>query len=117
MLRWPWVPSALRPRRQRLWGARHVEGERLHDSKLLQEPEQISHAPVRDDLAVADTHDVDGVEAHLLAAWLSTHERAVMSAVVRLVRCDAVAVAELKVNLSAEVGEDGAQRAIKSTRA
>src|SRR5215470_10172626 len=104
-------------RRRRLWLAWRVEGERLHDSKLLQEPEQISHAPVRDDLAVADTHDVDGVEAHLLAAWLSTHERAVMGAAVRFVRCDAVPVAELKVDLSAEVGEDSAEGAIKSTRA
>src|SRR5215470_12469820 len=104
-------------RRRRLWCGWRVEGERLHDSKLLQEPEQISHAPVRHDLAVTDTHDVDGVEAHLLAAWLSTHERAVMSAAVRLVSCDTVPVAELKVDLDAEVGEGGAQGAIESTRA
>src|ERR1700750_2840969 len=78
-------------------------------AELLHEREEIGHAPVVGDLAVAHPHDVDGLELDLAACRLDAEEFSAVCPVIGLVRRDAVSIGKLPMDVSVKVGKRGLQ--------
>ena len=57
--------------------------------------------------SVLHTHDIDRLEMDFTVSWSDAKKGPFMSAVVRLVRCNSVAVGKLPVNLRMKVRECG----------
>src|SRR5258708_6941717 len=78
-------------------------------TKLLHEGEEIGHAPVLGDLAVAHPHDVDRLELNLAASRRHAQEFSQVRAVIGFIGRYPVAIGELPMDLGAKVGEGAPQ--------
>jgi hypothetical protein len=83
-------------------------------SELLQDGIQIGDTPVLGDLAVANTHGVDGFELDGSACRRDAEKVAEMGAVIDLVGRDQVGLDRLPTDLRAEVGERFAQPRVEN---
>jgi hypothetical protein len=80
---------------------------------LLEQGQQVGHAPVLDDLAVPHPHGVDRLEVDLPTGGGDAEEQPLVGAMVGLVGRDEVAVGGLPVDLGMEVGERLAQQVVE----
>ena len=76
-------------------------------AELLYEREEISHAPMLGDFAVANAHDVHGLELNLATRRRHAQEFSPMRPVIGLVRRHPVAIGKLSVDVGVKVGERG----------
>ena len=76
-------------------------------AELLQKGEEIGHAPVLGDLAVAHAHDINGLEMNFAARRRHAQEFSPVGPVIGLVRRHAVAICELPMDVGVKVGKCG----------
>ena len=75
------------------------------------EGEEIGHAPMLSDLAVAHAHDIDSLELNFATRRRRAQEFSPVGPVIGLVRCHAVAIGDLPMDVGVKVG-----KAARSTR-
>jgi hypothetical protein len=83
-------------------------------AELLHEREEVGHAPVLGDLALAHAHDIDGLELNLTARRCHAQEFSSVSPVIGLVRRHAVTIGKLPMDVGVKVGERGPKDFIES---
>ena len=76
-------------------------------AELLHKGEEIGHAPVLGDLAVAHAHDINGLELNVTARRCHAQEFSPVRPVVGLVRRHAVAICKLPMDFRVKVGKCG----------
>ena len=86
-------------------------------AELLHEREEVGHAPVLSDLAVAYAHDVDGLELNFATRRRHAQEFSPVGPVIGLVRRHAVAVGKLPMDVGVKVGERGPKDIVELSRA
>src|SRR5882762_8071777 len=86
-------------------------------AELLHEREEIGHAPVLGDLAVAHAHHVHGLELDFATSWREAEEFALVRAMVGFVRRHPVPIGELPVDVRVEVRKGSAQNLVEFARA
>jgi len=83
---------------------------------LLHKREEIGHAPVLGDLAVAHAHHVHGLELDFATGWRHAEKLAHVRAVVVLVGRYPVPIGKLPVDVRVEVREGSAQNLVTARR-
>ena len=76
-------------------------------AELLHEREEVGHAPVLGDLAVAHPHDIDGLELNLAARRLHPKEFSSVRPAIGFVRRHAVSICKLPMDVGVKVEERG----------
>src|SRR4051812_11437184 len=101
--------SGLRAEAQRRWQEPSSRPLSLDGpgAELLHKGEEIGHAPVLGDLAVAHAHDINGLELNLTARRCHAQEFSPVRPVVGLVRRHAVAICKLPMDFRVKVGKCG----------
>ena len=78
---------------------------RVATRPIAAEGEEIGHAPVLGDLAVAYAHDIDGLELNFAAGRRHAKEFSSVRPVIGLVRRHAVAIGNLPMDVGVKVGK------------
>ena len=86
-------------------------------AELLHEGEEIGHAPVLGDLAVAHAHDIDGLELNFAAGRRHAQEFSPVRPVIGFVRRHAVAIGKLPMDVGVKVGKRSPQDFVELPRA
>ena len=83
-------------------------------AELLHKREEIGHAPVLGDLAVAHAHHVHCLELDFATGWRHAEELALVRTMVGFVGRHPVPIGKLPVGVRVEVPEGGAQNLVKA---